>query len=375
MLGSAVAGTAVTFAGCFGLTNRGNGGGDWPTFAFDARNSGHAPGSQVPSDGVGLEWSTSIAHDRVAQPAVVDGDVFVGTNRGRVVDLPKGRAVSLDGSGDERWSFEADSPLDTPTTVTNGGVFMGSGSGTVYAVDRDGTRRWQFDVGDGGCSVTATEETVYALEARSGVTALTPDGDRRWQFAPEGGASVRGVPAVGDRGAYTGGTRLVALDDGGRLRWRYGHDGYAVGTPVLGDDVVYAVEFDPESSIESPDRYVAAVDGTGDERWRSGLEGVTAVATTGSRLVASTTGGVVGLDPGSGDVQWRHDCAYPTRPGIADGTTVVATRTGDVRAVDAATGDRRWSHDLGGTVAAPPAIAGGALYVGTKSGEIRKMTG
>ena len=101
-----------------------------------------------------LKWAFGFANDlhAYAQPSVVGGRVFVGSDSGIV--------YALDAStGCTRWSFKADGPVRTATSVgvmprpalvsgeaasTWAFVFFGDQNGYVYAVDADtGVLRWK----------------------------------------------------------------------------------------------------------------------------------------------------------------------------------------------------------------------------------------
>lgn len=72
--------------------------------------------------------------------------------------------------------------------------------------------------------------------------------------------------------------------------------------------------------------------------------------------------------------QWATelDGAATTSPVVGPGeeTVYAGTAAGTVYALDAATGDVRWTAAVGARVTAPPALAGGTLFVPTEDGDL-----
>ncbi len=148
---------------------------DWPTFRHDAARSGHA-NTSVPA---ALEpaWQAELG-GRLTSPVVAGGKVFVAA-----VDTHTVHAMDA-ASGKELWSFTSGGRIDSPPTVHDGRVLLGSADGYVYCLrSTDGALIWRFraapidqrmtafeqieSVWPVHGSVLVQEETVYCVAGRS----------------------------------------------------------------------------------------------------------------------------------------------------------------------------------------------------------------
>ena len=92
-------------------------------------------------------------------------------------------------------------------------------------------------------------------------------------------------------------------------------------------------------------------------------------------MVTATDGKVRAYKVADGERAWLYDCKMPTfaPPAIAGGVVYVADLAGTIHAIDLKTGAPRWKLDLGtdptvkapGMVYAGPVLQGGRLYVTT----------
>jgi len=136
-------------------------------------------------------------YDRVFEPIVLDGRMFVGFN-----DRDKLAAFDTE-TGEECWSFFTDAPVRLPPAGWNGLVYFCSDDGFLYCVNAtDGKLEWRF---------------------RGGPSAQQAIGNQRFTSA----WPARGGPVVRDGTVYFAasiwpfmGTFIYALDaDTGRLQW------------------------------------------------------------------------------------------------------------------------------------------------------------
>ncbi len=266
---------------------------DWPTFQFDARNTGHAPG-QGPTEDVDARWTFSTGETVYSSPAVVDGVVYVGNQDGTVyaVAADDGGALALRDRrrGSEfaggrrrrrlrrqsgrtslralrrrRRSAGASRPRDGSgsPTVVDGVVYVRSSDNSLYAVSADdGTERGTFETGgsvqrapavaDGTVYVASGDQSVYAvdvedLEAEGGDEDGDDDGavEARWEVAT--GDMIQSRPTVADGVVYVGSNddTVYAIDaDSGDVRWTFLTEGSVVSSPAVVDGVVYVGSFD-----------------------------------------------------------------------------------------------------------------------------------
>lgn len=72
-------------------------------------------------------------------------------------------------TGEEKWQFTTDTNIQTPPTIADGIVYLGTFSGNVYAVDAlTGQQLWKFAIGTALCSELAIAEGVIYTTGSDG---------------------------------------------------------------------------------------------------------------------------------------------------------------------------------------------------------------
>jgi len=239
-----------------------------------------------------------------SSPTVAGDTVYVGSGDGRLYAIDRV-------TGEARWRFDAGSPVDSSAAAAGALVVFQGRDGTIAAVDRaTGTARWQVRTGP----------------------------DLPWEWGHEGWDYYISSPAVvGDRvyvGAGDG--RLYSLDLAtGAEAWRFQTGGRIRSSPAVAGDLVYVGSAD--GSLYAVDRM------TGAERWRFDAEG---------KALKSA--------------EFGYDRkTFLSSPAVADGTVYIGSRDGRMYAVDAATGDRRWDFPSGPTWAiSSPGVRDGVVFSG-----------
>jgi outer membrane protein assembly factor BamB len=109
---------------------------DWSTYRHDNARSG-VTSSSIPEQ-LQVVWSTSLPGQPTA-PVVADGLVLVAVRNMHVV-------YALDSeTGEQKWHFIADGPVDSPPTCHGRLVLFGSRDGWVYCLDaQSGELVWRF---------------------------------------------------------------------------------------------------------------------------------------------------------------------------------------------------------------------------------------
>ncbi len=180
------------------------------------------------------------AYDYMASsPVVHDGGVFIGSADGNLyaVDATSGR---------QRWRFKTDAPIRSTPVVDAGVVFVASWDHHVYAVSADsGKKIWSFDtggivqatpvLGDGKLYIGSRNPKVFALDRT--------DGKKLWEYVHEDGSWVESSGVFEDGTLYMGSSdalQLFAFDAAtGKLRWSYRTGGWSWATPSVSGDVVH----------------------------------------------------------------------------------------------------------------------------------------
>src|SRR6056297_2948687 len=125
-------------------------------------------------------------------------------------------------AGDIEWEFlTGDSIRSSPVIDSNGIIYVGSDDNKLYAINPDGTKKWEFDAS--GTPVIGNNGTIYA-----GSYAINPDGTKKWKL------EVGGTPAIGlDNTIYTGYRDLYAINPDGTKKWCYDMGGAHITTSLI----------------------------------------------------------------------------------------------------------------------------------------------
>lgn len=290
---------------------------DWPQYRYGAGHTGFGAGNTVPAGTPRLAWKrvfeTTGATNSVSPPVLADGVVYVGIDDGGIVALEAT-------TGAVHWTTEQVGSAVAPA-VADGSVYVHDTDELVSLASDDGSVRWRDPLPLPSGAPTVHRDTVVASSRRGVVAFDAETGTRRWEAeasSDEGppavfgssvfvsGASLttydlgsgdeqstesvgRGLsaPVVDETGIYVESSdRLYALSHDDDQNWTYARESNGFDTPVVTDELVYAVEMPPEGP-----RAVFAVDRTSGEptpRWCSWLgEGTAHAASDDAVLVAT----------------------------------------------------------------------------------------
>ncbi|VGO13950.1 Serine/threonine-protein kinase AfsK [Pontiella desulfatans] len=157
--------------------------------------------------------------DFQSPPTVSNGKVYVGTPSRFVfaVDAQTGKKI---------WRFETSGQVSGAPSVYRGRVYFGQQGGNeeMYCVDAEtGDPVWSSKVGWVWCTSTPDDERVYTGTVDGRIIALDVEtGEEVWEYLTNGG--VYPAPAVDDKRVYTGAWdgHYFALDKKtGLLDWAY----------------------------------------------------------------------------------------------------------------------------------------------------------
>lgn len=317
-----------------------------------------------------------------------------------------------------------DEPVRTPLTLAHGRVYAVGEGGTLLAIDAEtGAFDWSADVGERAfAGVRVDGDTLYT--GSNTVHAFDRNGTRQWStdLDERGAPYATGRPLVFDDAVVVGTNvdAMYGLDAAtGAVRWEAepvvgGVDDYArVGESVLTADVEGAVSsvdpadgsvrwrhpVDPPVSLSVANGVAYATGGTtvrafassGEELWRSPLptiagKEVLAPAVgdgnvyVGGRVRRDVRDEPVDLSEGAGYLAAYHAADGRHRwtverpgltcpPGTDDGSVFVGHRDDTLRCLTG-DGDRRWTHGLDSGVATRPVTDGDRVYVGTGGGSV-----
>jgi hypothetical protein len=193
---------------------------DWPTVHHDLKRTGFTVDCVRPP--YSLDWvrffPTEIMTSGI-EPIVADGMVFVGTYSGSLYALDRR-------TGEILWQFRAPGPILHSPAYHKGVVYVGSIGRTVHALDaKSGKERWTFttEIRGGFCASPAVTDAAVFIGGRDGAFyALDPkSGNRLWQ--KKTGAPIRNTAAVVENRVVVGSDDMHCYafkTDSGELLWK-----------------------------------------------------------------------------------------------------------------------------------------------------------
>ncbi len=257
--------------------------------------------------------------------------------------------------------------LEGAPTIANGKVYMGGGAAGVFCVELE---KALLD----GKEVTQAE--IAKLQEAKWKELLA-----KFEEAKKKDPDLAVPPSEDD-----------LLKPAPKRVWQKGEKKWHADAPVCvaGDKVLACTSFLDKEKVGERALYCLKAD-TGDTIWTQELklnpwggasvDGDTVVV-TGSTIgyyfaeMRGAKGDVTAFDLAKGTMKWRK--TIPTGgvvacAAIADGLVITTATDGKVRSFALADGDKRWIYDAKGPIFAPPAVAGGVVYVGDLSGKIHAI--
>ena len=330
----------------------------------------------------------------------------------------RGVTVAVGMEGEKRWYFISNEEiLTSPALADDGTVYFGTESGTLYALNPDGTEEWEFQADftpslpyygsiDNwiiwSSPTVATDGTIffgsgalyYSSERSDQVVggmlwALNPDGSEKWHYIVDesrtcwpdiissAALALDGTIYVVDRKG-----RLHAINGDGSLKWRFEPtiDEYAGShsSPSVGSDGT--IYFTAHWLSDLYYQRVYAVNPDGTEKWyyessdAGGYFVSAAIGSDGTIYLPGLNEYFLALNP-DGTEKWRFYTGTPcSNASIGpDGTLYIGagvnTNFSNVYALNPETGEQIWKSDnLNGetaVLAAPTVGADSVIYVNT----------
>ncbi|TPE53759.1 PQQ-like beta-propeller repeat protein [Amaricoccus solimangrovi] len=345
-------------------------------------------------------WSVPIGEGDARRRRILTAPVVAG---GLVYTMDAGGVVSAlrQSDGQPVWSQSVVTPGQQADNGPGGGfayadgvLYLTTGFGQVMALDpRTGGRIWTQTmegpvraaptVSGGQVFVVVRDDTGYALDATTGET--------NWIVRGVGGTGLLGGASVATDGTlavfpFASGEVLGIVARNGLQVWGTAVTGGrrelarnaivdVSGEPVIAGGTVYAAN--------QSGRAVALDAETGERRWTAS-EGAYGPAwpVGGAVFMVSDEGALLRLDAATGRVIWRTvlpeywneekriEAIAHYGPILAGGRLWVASGDETLRSFDPTTGRQLSSVPLPGGAGAPPAIAGGVMYIVSRDGKL-----
>jgi outer membrane protein assembly factor BamB len=151
-----------------------------------------------------------------------DGTVYLAATNAQTGG---GSVVALGADGSERWRYEVGSRLlFSPALSPDGTLYVGARNGNLYALNSDGSLKWQTPRGAVSSSVAVGADGTIYLGSSSDYQALNPtDGVQIWTFSPVDG-QADSAPTVGRGGRIyvsSSSNELYSLNPDGTVAWAF----------------------------------------------------------------------------------------------------------------------------------------------------------
>jgi len=358
--------------------------GDWPMLGRDPRHSWRSP-VEGPRSAT-LKWKF------VTGRAIRSSAVFSVAATVYFSSLD-GHLYALNPDGSERWEFQlATESYSSPAVGSDGAIYIAAGQ-NLHAVNPDGSEKWTLtDLGPGsfwGSCTLDQSDTIYLGDYGTGtehvVRAISPDGDVAWTYLM-GGYMVGSCALAADGTVYIGGSdvngsriaKLVALWPDGSERWTYMADGGTTvnATPAISaDGTIYFGSSGGGGSEAVAAVYALRPDGT--EKWSALTDDEAdygagpSVASDGTVYVAGGFDDSIHALSPDGDELWTYQTQDSNWTSIAiDKSGMLYFGSGD-RFVYCLSPDGKlqWRYRTDGAIYADPSIGeDGTLYIGSDDG-------
>jgi outer membrane protein assembly factor BamB len=322
-----------------------------------------------------LIWEFETEGVVVSSPAIGrDGTVYVGSDDNNLY------AINPDGT--KKWEFETGGRIGqvwfSPAIGSDGTIYIGSFDNKVYAINPDGSKKWEFKTGvvlNSSSPAIGSDGTVYVgVSHANKIYALDGQtGAKKWEF--ETGSRTVSSPAIGSDGTvYVGSAdnKVYALNPDGTKKWAFATGSHVYSSPAIGSDgTIYVGSYDNNLYAINPDGTKKWVFETGG--W---VQCSPAIGSNGTVYFGSLDSKVYALNGQTGFKVWEFDMQpaglLDSSPAIgSDGTVYVGGSTDNkIYVLDGQTGAKKWEFETGGWVSKPVIGSDGKVYFGSKDKKV-----
>lgn len=298
----------------------------------------------------------------------------------------------------ELWAFDTDGTLNAGPLLNNGAVYIATKEGSLFALEaQTGLERWRYTPPEGIwerspalagelLAVGLPGQLLVGLEAQTGqeIWRATLVGDVQRPALVEGDTLYAGTAFVGPGLSNDPKQKawLYALEAAtGQTRWSLETDNYAVVTPAIFKDNLYAggSYFDPANDIAEggPMRIYALNATTGQTQWTiEGEAGFIKHLHAGAERLhyLAYQDKLFALETGAGQQAWEYNTEnWSPNFTVAEGILYFGSANAFVHALAPLTGELLWKFNIEGTFNFPleaPQRLGDILYFQTIQQEI-----
>nr|WP_319373494.1 PQQ-binding-like beta-propeller repeat protein [uncultured Methanobacterium sp.] len=289
-----------------------------------------------------------------------DGTIYIGSYDGNL--------YALNSDGTHKWNYTTGGSIYGSLTIgADGTIYIGTSGGKFYAINPNGTSKWNYTTPGNdiyGSAAIGADGTIYVGSYDKNLYALNSDGTQKWNYTT--GGPIYGSAAIGADGTIYVGSydkNLYALNPDGTLKWNYTAGGYIYcygGSPTIGaDGTIYVGSYDKKLYAINPDGTLNWFYTTGNR-----IYGSAAIGADGTIYVGSYDKNFYAINP-NGTFKWSYTTGNriygPTLIG-ADGIIYVGSDDGKLYALSS-NGTLNWSYATGNSIRGSATIdSNGTIY-------------
>jgi outer membrane protein assembly factor BamB len=315
-----------------------------------------------------LLWVSSLNSSIVSSTVVADGMVFVGTSSGTfyALDMTTGKVV---------WSFFTNSPVSSSPAVKDGTVFFGTENpGKIYALDAfTALVRWVYEIptGAGVYSSPAIVSGLVFVGCSDGYLRCFSEFEGELIWATYVGGGKLSSPAIVDNIAFITSPHVYAVDIfTGKLIWEYQTNWPVFSSPTVADRLVFV-------GTENDDKVFALEQSSGKIVWSFWTGGwLTSPAVDDDKnlvIVGCRDARVYCLSERTGFLKWQYIAApnHLSAPTISkNGLIYIGSSDENLYCLNEETGEEVWKFAVGSPIASSPSVVYEHVIVASQEGKI-----
>ncbi len=223
-----------------------------------------------------LKWEYKVKYNITSSPAIdKNGSLYFGTMFYTATEWG-GYVYSLDKNGNLRWRYDAKGWVQSePVIDSTGIIYFYSSSEYLYAFHSNGSLKWKikilgsFSIPDAKNTPAISANGTIYFPASNEIVVMSPDGEiiKNISFSENSNISkyLDYVPTIGNNTLYIGiracGMGLYALDLDGTLKWAYKKYFVKEAATIGPNGTIYAT---------TSNGTLLAINQNGELRWRFG---------------------------------------------------------------------------------------------------------